>query len=47
MIDCSAQKHGLLSDPIQHALPGCELEADPYYAACKLHTNRETSKYEY
>ncbi|XP_021951254.1 uncharacterized protein LOC110848362 isoform X3 [Folsomia candida] len=39
-----AQKHGLLSDPIQHALPGCELEADPYYAACKLHTNRETSK---
>jgi hypothetical protein len=39
----SAQKHGLLSDPVPQ---GAELEADPFYAACKLHTNRETSKYE-
>jgi len=40
----SAQKQGLLSDPIL-AFEAAETgEADPYYATCKLHTNRETSK---
>jgi hypothetical protein len=41
----SAQKQGFLSDPIA-SLEGINetAEADPFYAACKLHTNRETSK---
>lgn len=37
-----AQKLGLLSDPNQVDFA----EADPYYVSCKMHTNRETMKYD-